>query len=255
MSVSGVSVWIARLNEAGERKVESAVRIALPVLIESEIPPVEGLLGRRVPPYILETASTTPAPWAPGVVLMRSDLDGSWEAWRAYIEDVATGDVRSYAIGDLLPYGSLLVGISTAAADILVADVELVRLFEGGRLRSLVDFRAAYEIRPLDRVRDTSEEYRRLVDEWLERLLLDDPASVQEAIDVLVESGEPAIEQLMAHVGSAILVVPGPYDFGDPRAGAEVVQTQGDIVMRILRAITGQAFVDARQWKRWWSGR
>ena len=251
--LGGVSAWISRGGGSWAVTVESLEPASLPVMIELKTPPVRARLGRRVPSNVNETAAMTPAPWAPGVHLVQADARGGWERRRALIQDTTTQDTRSYAIGDLLPYGSLLVGISTSAADILVADVELVRLYEDGRVRSLVDFRTAYEARPLPRARDLPDTYRRLIDEWIERLLVEEVAEVQGAIDVLVSSGELGVEQLIPHSGSTLPVVAGPYTFSGV-TGSHLVQTQGQIVMRILGAVTGQAFTDARAWERWWSG-
>ena len=251
--LGGASALLSRVERSWAVRVEPLVPAGLPVVVEHPSPPVVPVPGRLVPSNVLKTASKTPAPWAPGVVLERAEVRGPWEGRRALIRDVVTRDRRSYAIGDLLPHGSLLVGISTAAVDILVADVELVRLYEGGRLRPLVDFRTAYEARPLPRARDLPTTYRRLVDDLIAQLLADDPAAVQEAINVLVESGELAVEQLIPYSGSERPVAVGMYVFGRRKA-ATPLRTQGEIIMHVLETVTGQAFSDARAWERWWHG-
>lgn len=253
LALAGLSALLSRAGGSRGIVAEGLVPAGLPVLVERAALPVVSLPGRGVPANVLKTASKTPAPWAPGVVLVRADARGRWEGRRAVIQDVATRDTRSYAIGDLLPHGSLLVGISTAAIDILVADVELIRMYEGGRLRPLVDFRAAYEARPLRRARDVPTRYRRLVDDRIAQLLADDPATVQEAINGLIGSGELGVEQLIPFSRSRAEVVPGPYVFAG-RVPSKAPQTQGDLVMRVLETVTGQAFSDARAWERWWHG-
>ena len=87
-----------------------------------------------VPTEILGTAERRAAAYAPGLRLLSTERAAAWEQHRAKIRDEATGDVRSYGIGDLLPHGSLLVGLSTGSAEVMVADRTLVRRYTHGRV-------------------------------------------------------------------------------------------------------------------------
>jgi hypothetical protein len=218
---------------------------------------------RVVPPGVEEDFDVKAAPWAPGVRLKRTIMDGSWEERRALIEDLTDGDVRSYAIGDLLPHGSLLVGISTTTADILVADREIVRLADDGSLSSFEDFAESKLVRGPQRVA-AAPAFHEAADAAVEALRSEDPELVQQAIDALVDAGEPVADLLMSHVGS-ILPVPS-LDYEVPTGSGHFVRpnVQGDLVISILERITGQTFGDptaveagerralVKRWERWW---
>ena len=238
--------------------------MVLPWVQTASTPPVQARLSRGVPPSVLASADLTPVPWAPGLRLHKASLQGPWPQYRALVEDLTTKDLRSYAIGDLLPHGSLLVGISTGAAQVLVADVELIELRTNGKLRSLHDFRAAYEARPLPRAPELAKAYVEGAQDTLQALLDDDPAVVQQAIDELIAAGEPAVELMLPFVDSDAPVVPYGYVFGE--GPAQTPSYQGDIVVGVLQVITQQSFGDvfgpsgdragreqvARAWRRWW---
>ncbi len=192
-------------------------------------------------------------------------MQGAWVEHRAVVEDTKTRDQRSYAIGDLLPHGSLLVGISTGSAQVLVADVELVEITTKGKLRSLSDFRTAYEARPLKRVPKLAPAYVQGAQQTLLATLGEDPVQVQRAIDELIAAGEPAIDLIIEAVDSETPVLAYDYVFS-PAQGVHRPKVQGDIVVGVLEAVTGQSFGDifgpdvsavrrrevGRAWKRWW---
>lgn len=263
---TAVAIVVAAVIGPPERPApEPPQRIDPPVLVRPSRTPV-GVVGRAIPSDVAEQADVKAAPWAPGVRLKRTQMAGGWEDRRALIEDLVAKDTRSYAIGDLLPHGSLLVGISTKSADILVADREIVRLADDGTLSSFEDFSVAKApARGPRRVRDTPD-YLEAVDEAVEGLRSDDPERVQAAIDALVEAGDPAADRLMAYVDSVDPV--DSLEYTIPSGGERVVvpRVHGDLVIVILERITGQTYGDptsvpaaerralVERWIRWWGG-
>lgn len=235
--------------------------VALPYGVKMKQPPVAASIERAVPNGILETASSRVAAFAPGLKLRATRLDPNWQASRAEIEDLTTGDVRAYAIGDLLPHGSLLVGITERSADVMVADSELVRLQVNGKVRPLQDLRTAFEAQPLERAPDLSEDYRDAVEEAVYVLRTGEADVVQEYVDELVACGDPAVEILIDYVDDPVPVAPGLYEV--PAGDGAVVEPKiaGDLVIAVLERITGQTFGDptrgdrreiADAWRRWW---
>jgi hypothetical protein len=235
----------------------------LAVMAEAEVSPAR---GRAVPADILRTATVTAAYWAPGLALKRAVITDDWESRRAEIEDRTTGDVRAYAIGDLLPHGSLLVGVSTAAAEIMVADTHLVRLHEDGRIEPIQDLSKAFEPAALQPARGLDPDYEDAVRIAIIDLRSDDPTKVQQAIDALIESGDPAVELLIQYADGELPVRSAEYAFPSGSGVEMRPRVSGDVVMMILERITGQTFGDvtkedlaaddrrtiARSWKRWW---
>lgn len=223
-----------------------------------------GSTERAIPPGVAAQGDVRAAPWAPGIRLEKTDLNGRWEQHRALIEDQTTKDVRAYAIGDLLPHGSLLVGISTGTVDVLVADREIVRLRDDGTLSSLEDFTAATAVRGPRIAKGLDPEYREAVEEAVEALTADDPELVQRAIDVLVDQGEPAIELLIPHVDDLYPVAAREYFVPSGAERTITPEVQGDLVIVILESITAQNFGDPEvaspgerraigdRWRRWW---
>lgn len=232
---------------------------------EARIDEVVAPAERGVPVDVLKTATVSAAPWAPGLRLVKTTLGTEWEAARAELEDKTSGDVRAYAIGDLLPHGSLLVGITEKSADIMVADTHLVRLWVDGKLERLHDLTQPIA-KPLKVARDLDPDYEDQIRVALVDLRSDDPSVVQAAIDALIDAGDPALELLVPQVDSLAPVRAAEYSF--PAGGALQARprTAGVMVMLILEKITGQTFGDltketltdteARQiasaWKRWW---
>ncbi|MCB9647572.1 MAG: hypothetical protein H6730_13355 [Deltaproteobacteria bacterium] len=245
-----------------------APAVVLPWVAEVAPSTVVAAMERGVPPSVEATADVVAAAWAPGLRLVEARRGETWEAHRALIEDATTGDARLYAIGDLLPHGSLLVAVSTAAVDVLVADMELVRLDEKGGLRSIHDFRTALEAQPLARAPELADAYVEGAAAAVQATLSEDPEVVQAAIDALIEAGEPAVELIIAEASSEAPVAAYPYRFpsGGERQGTPVVQ--GDVVIGVLEAVTGQTFGDvfrpditraerleiAGKWRSWWGG-
>lgn len=245
-----------------------APAVVLPWVAEVAPSTVVASMERGVPPSVEATADVVAAAWAPGLRLVEARRGKTWEAHRALIEDATTGDARLYAIGDLLPHGSLLVAVSTAAVDVLVADMELVRLYEKGGLRSIHDFRTALEAQPLARAPELADAYVEGAAAAVQATLSEDPEVVQAAIDALIEAGEPALELIIAEATSEAPVAAYPYRFpsGGERQGIPVVQ--GDVVIGVLEAVTGQTFGDvfrpditraerleiAGKWRSWWGG-
>ncbi len=222
--------------------------------------------ARRVtPPEVLATAEQALPPWSLAFGLIETRIGRRWTDHRAVIEDRRAQDVRSYAIGDLLPHGAVLVGVSTGTIQLMVADRELVRLDVGGRLRSVQDFRAAYERAALRRVKEDVR-LQEALQEVLPFLRSSDPAEVQGAIEALIDAGGPAVGELIPYVESQIAVSTSTvsYAFGvrEPRRP----RVYGDLIVGILQAITGQSFGDPMapglsdakrvwiraQWRRWW---
>lgn len=217
-----------------------------------------------VPTEILGTAERRAAPYAPGLRLLSTERAAAWERHRATIRDEATGDVRSYGIGDLLPHGSLLVGLSTGSAEVMVADRTLVRLYTDGRLLTVEDFRTADEAKPLLVVPDRDQAYRAGALETLGVARGDDPIEAQRAVDQLIDAGEPVIEVLITRVDS-LLPTPGhTLCFPSETGRCFAARVEGDLVVGVLERLTGQSFGDVaagppqshreihRAWLRWW---
>ncbi len=209
----------------------------------------------RAVPESLRSNEMQAAPWAPGLRIHRL-RGGAWEDRRAELEDVATGDIRAYAIGDLLPHGSLLVGISSASVQLLVADRELVALDTLGKVSSLERFeaRAGASLRPAA----VDPGYAAAVEEALYALGGADDVLAQAAVDALIAAGDPVIDHVIRQVDSAVPLPPRSLQYGNRSA---TVSTRGQAILLVLEAITGQNFGDplgpdaertCRAWLRWW---
>lgn len=220
---------------------------------------------RRIASSALDTADLRVAGFAPGLELAGVRMAPRWEDRRAEIRDRTSAEARSYAIGDLLPHGALLVGISTGAADVMVSDAELVRLSIGAPPMPLEDLRTAFEARPLERAPDLLPEYRAAVGDAILSFHTESATTVQAYVDLLVAGGDPAVELLIGHVGDPIPMA--EVDFEIPTGSGVVVRPRvtGDLVIAILERITGQTFGDptralrpsdrdeiASAWQRWW---
>ena len=220
---------------------------------------------RATPPDITRTAGVVRPPWNLGLRLVGTRRGSRWSAHRAIIERRADGDSRSYAIGDLLPYGSVLVAVSTGAVQLMVGDEELVYLDVAGDVRSVQDFRTAYERAPLRRAPDDKALEAALA-EILPSLRSRDPAEVQGAIDALIEAGGPAVGWLVPFATSELEVVTTTVGFVFAGSAARRARVHGDLIVGILQAVTGQSFGDPmapdlsddkrlwirQQWLRWW---
>ncbi|MBK8010764.1 MAG: hypothetical protein IPK13_05400 [Deltaproteobacteria bacterium] len=234
-------------------------------------PPVRSSSVTRIPPGLLRSAERLAAPWSPGLRLRAVHRRDEWAAHRAEIEDRATKDVRAYAIGDLLPHGSMLVAIDERSVDIFVADRELVRLNVDGSFRSVDDFSTrggrTRGPAPMTRAEGMDDAYRRAVTQAIESLASEDEALVQRIIDRLIDGGDPVVELLVPYADREDEVASGPFAF--PSGGrTRTPRALGDIVVGILERITGQSFGDpmtetttpddrariARAWAQWWQG-
>lgn len=244
---AAAAVFFLRSNEPD--LPASVVRTATvaPPLVAVLIPETEvsNALRRPVPLDILATSSVAVAPFAPGIRLKRAVVsEDEWEERRAEIEDLRTKDVRAYAIGDLLPYGSLLVGISTASADVMVADSHLIRLYADGRIRGLEDLSDVYAGAALKAAKYTEPADADQLRLALIDLRNDDPAIVQRAIDELIAGGDPAMELLIQHVDDILPVTSAEYAFPSGSGVEMRPRVSGEIVMMVLERITGQTFGD-----------
>lgn len=260
---SGVVWWWRESTHPAPTAAKS--RLAPAILEPSEhdrAVPVSG--AKVVPNEILGTAERRAAPFAPGLRLLSSLCRGPWEEHRAEIRDETTGDARRYAIGDLLPHGSLLVGLSTGSAEVMVADRTLVRLHEDGRLETVEDFRTADEARPLVAVPDRDQAYRAGAMETLELTRGDDPEVAQAAVDRLIDAGEPVLEVLVPRVDSLAPTAGHELCFPSGSERCFAPSCEGDLVVALLERLTGQSFGDVSQgptsshreihraWLRWW---
>jgi hypothetical protein len=193
-------------------------------------------------------------------------MAADWQARRARIEDRASSVVRAYSIGDLLPRGSLLVGISTKSADIMVGDAHLVRLYDDGRIEALRDLSAIEPYTPTEVKIPIDPDY----EDKLRLALIDaggeDPARVQKAIDQMIAAGDPGLDLLIPQVDSMVPLVDGEYEFPSGSEVKKRPRVLGELIMLVLERITGQRFGDATKegltdegrraiaeaWKRWW---
>ena len=237
-----------------------------PHLVSPDSPVAQASHERGTPPGILATVDQVRPPWNLGFRLVATDMGADWSEHRALVED-GTG-LRSYAIGDLLPYGAVLVAVSTGAVQLMLGDVELVQLEADGSIASVQDFRSVYEpSRPP--VVQSDPAFRQAILDVLAFLRSDDRAEVQGAIDALVEAGAPAVGVIVPYASSTVPVATSTYTFSFMDAAPRRAQVYGDIVVGILEAITGQTFGDPmapgqtdierqhirRQWLRWWGVR
>lgn len=252
-------------------------------------PPVRASSATRIPPGVLRSSERLAAPWSPGLRLRAVHREVAWAAHRAEIEDLTTQDVRAYAIGDLLPHGSMLVAIDAHSADVFVADREIVRLNLDGSFRSVDDFSAARAWNgardgawrvargrsrgrrsgppPMTRADGMDDAYRAAVTDAIESLASEDEVLVQRIIDRLIDGGDPVVELLIPYVDREDAVALGPFGFPSGQR-ARAPRVLGDIVMGILERITGQSFGDpmietitseerariAQAWAQWWRG-
>jgi hypothetical protein len=219
-----------------------------------------------VPGEVLKTATVVALPAAPGLRLLETSIDPDWQERRARIEERMTGRARAYAIGDLLPNGALLVGISTKTADIMVGDTHLVRLYDDGRVEIVEDLRRSELIMPRVVKSGLDPDYEDKLRIALIDARSDDPTVVQRAIDDMIAAGDPGIDLLMPHVDSVVPVRDAEYAFPSGSELQKRPRVLGEIVMLVLECVTSQRFGDvtkesltpeerakiARAWKRWW---
>ena len=100
----------------------------------------------------------------------------------------------------------------------MVGDEELVYLDVAGEVRSVQDFRTAYERAPLRRAPDDKALEATLA-EILPSLRSRDAAEVQGAIDALIEAGGPAVGGLIPFATSELEVVTATVGFVFRRVG------------------------------------
>ena len=222
---------------------------------------VDAAPERAVPDDVLASADSRAAPWAPGLALVAVTASTTWEHRRAEIRDLTDEDVRAYAIGDLLPHGSVLVGIDAGAAEVWVGDREIIRLSVGGGLVRVEDFATATAV--FVAAKDLSEPYKDAVADAVDRLRFAESDMLQALVDELIACGDPAVELLIDHVDDLEPVPVGRLGFpsGGKMRSPRVV---GDVVVGVLEVITGQTFGDpmssdadarariASAWRRWW---
>ena len=277
LATAGVTAVVLLLVFAGPTCSSSPNEMVAPRLVFPDASFPVASHERGTPPETLATIDQYRPSWRLGLRLHETRLDPDWKERRAKIEvlrrEGATGsaapdhepsrDVRDYAIGDLLPFGSILVGISTATVQLLVADAELVSLNDQGQVVSLQDFRAAYEAPRLKLARQDAA-YQQALLEVVAYLRSSDADEVQGAIDALIEAGPAAVATLVPYAESVTLVATSTFTFG---GGTDVRQPQvfGDLIVGVLEAITGHSFGDPmasgyleedrrwirRQWARW----
>ena len=266
--VTGCVVWVAlrTVVRPSLADIKSPPPRTAPFLVYPEGRVPVASFERGAPPDVVSTANRIRPSWNLGMRLERTEIGATWSDHRAVIDVSGEPGVRAYAIGDLLPYGAVLVGVSTGAVQLMVADSELVYLNDRGKIRSVQDFRAAYEPAALRATRE-NKAFRAALLEVLAFLRSDDPQEVQGAIDAVIASGSAAVGPIIPFVESALPVATSTatYVF----AGAEPRQpaVYGDLVVGILQAITGQSFGDPMadgltseermniraQWTRWWA--
>lgn len=204
--------------------------------------PVRSRPGRpSVPREMRETASVQST--ALGLRLINTEPSAfGWREHRALVEDESTGDVRAYAVGDLLPRGALLVGIESGAIRIFAADAVLLRL-DRQRSEVVADLRVRRRAgRRGPRVGAApSLPLKRAIQAAVGDLASADPERLAQAVEALVASGQGMAGLIVAHVAD-------PSPVGLPEAwilGRRVrSQTVGDRVVAIIEAITGQSFGD-----------
>ena len=192
-----------------------------------------------------------------------------WEDSRAWITN--GNDTRSYATGDLLPHGSLLVGIKPKSVIIFAADTIFVSLDTRGKQKLLLDYSAGKALKArrskpspgIQRTKQSAKQarkYKAAAKRAVQALASDDAQLAQKATDALFAAGMPVVEHLIPHVASKQRVQTKTVEIDGRQISSRTV---GNRVIRLLEAITGQTFGNPEntelnqkvvdQWLNWWA--
>lgn len=162
---------------------------------------------------------------------------GSWEGHRAFFE--SEGQIRAYAVGDLLSDGAILLAIEDSAVRVMAA--ERVFRLDGFGPPSVVEaFEMHRAARP--RVRPGPSKRRRAeVARAVDGLVSAHPDDVRRAIQTLTGWGEGVVATLALSAHD-----PRPVQVRVVRIAGHSrhAETCGDRVIAVLEAITGQSFGD-----------
>lgn len=217
-----------------------AARVAPPV--ELTMAPVRAAAPRAgVPAEVRASADTRTSKLQ--LRLRSLEAHGPWSDRRALIEDQVSGDVRAYAVGDLLPRAAVLVAIGEASTDIMAGDALILR-FRVGREPRLVE-----DLRVPRASRKTSLRVQRGLDAAgraaaalaVRNLASEEPEAAQEAADVLLGAG-PRVTPVLLEALEDPTALPVAEIVLDGRVVAS--RTLGGRVIAVLEVMTGQSFGD-----------
>lgn len=209
---------------------------------DSESPPSG---ARPISPAALRTAHEVTSPLAPGLALVSIQTSTSWQGRRARIRDTRDGRVERYAIGDLLPHGALLVGISARSVDVMIADSEILRLRVERPLERLERFLYAdgpvggiFRLRP-------RRGFERRIARAVAALSDPNPKVVQAALTALSEAGEQALPALSPIVTSTQAVASAEYELVGLESQLKLrPRALGDLACGLLSVVSGAGLGD-----------
>jgi hypothetical protein len=270
MRVGSVSAGLAALLAGcGEAAPPAGAAVASEpeaAPLRASAPPrlVVAAAGRRhVPAEVRATSEERTAQPPLRLLETRSSTSPGWRARRALVEDAETGDVRAFAVGDLLPHGAALVGIEPRAMSLVVGDAVVLRVDVEGRWRVREDLRRARRPRsrrPRRRVRHgLSASARAEAREAAGALVGARGEALASAIEALLGAGEAVVPILLTSLDDTRPVLQAEVEIdGVPTRAVLGV----DRAIALLEAITGHSFGDPLEaradvveaWKRWGGG-
>lgn len=232
-----VAVGFAPFGVASVRTAGALGRSAVPVLepraLEPLRPAVLPLPERRVPPG-LSDPKTSGEP-----ELVRIVGSEGWDRRRAWIR--VGGEVRAFAVGDLLPGGDLVVAIEPGAVKLSRGEV-VVALTADAPLRVVEDFPMADPAFTGRRRGPIDPELEAAALETLELVRLGEPRTARIAVDALVAAGELVVPFLVRRTGSLEPLSGVVVELPDGRRIAP--RFEGAVAQAVLEVITGQRFGD-----------
>lgn len=189
--------------------------------------------------------------------LAETQIAEDWQGHRALLEDLDSGELRAYAVGDLLPRGAILVGVERKGVRVMAADALVLSLGFDASPTLVQDLRRDPPGVMPTLTSTLSAEARADLEQAIVDLGSVDEAVVAGAVDVLLLVGSTVAELLAASVDREDPVGLPVADIGGRPVLSETV---GDRVVAVLEEITGQSFGDPvsddrariiRDWKYW----
>ncbi|MGF1511199.1 MAG: hypothetical protein ACFB9M_17030 [Myxococcota bacterium] len=170
-----------------------------------------------------------------------------WEASRALISVIHRAP-RAFAIGDVLPDGSILTAIRPSHIEVYTPEDRIERwpVRDGSRglaARTLVEaFESSSPLAQTGPAGPLPDDLVRIVFETLALLRSGDVEASQMAFDALMDAGEPIVPVLLRRVDSLERLPGVPITLPDGRQWTPV--WEGLVVQVVLQSITGHRFGD-----------
>ncbi|MBX2813013.1 MAG: hypothetical protein KTR25_14450 [Myxococcales bacterium] len=212
-----------------------------PVAVPVTPKPVLAQPGRpAVPPEIQKDFAVDAPPANLQLRLQRTRKSRmAWENRRALIEDQLSGEVRSYAIGDLLPRGAVLVGIQPREIRVMTRNSLVIAIRVGRKPNVLSDLRQHKKSGNRVRRSTLSDVLIATVQAAVENLKDNDGHLVVRAVEKLVGEGQMIAPLLAEYAASTDALAIRNTRVGQRRI---ISNTLGQRVIAILEHITGQSF-------------